>query len=57
MEYNFNSIFLDLLGVALIVLKLLNKIQMSWIWVLCPIWIPLVVAFILIVYNSFNQKY
>jgi hypothetical protein len=30
-----------LLCAALIVLKLLGKITISWLWVLSPIWIPL----------------
>ena len=32
--------FGKLLGVAFIILKLLNVITWSWLWVLAPIWIP-----------------
>lgn len=40
--------FLDLLCVALIVLKLLGVIELSWVWVLAPFWIPLVIALIVV---------
>lgn len=41
---------LGLLGVAFIVLKLLNIIEWSWWWVLAPFWIPLaLIAMILII--------
>ena len=36
-----------LLGVAFIVLKLVGVIHWSWVWVLSPFWIPLVVALII----------
>lgn len=36
--------FFSLLSVALIVLKLLNLITLSWFWVLSPIWISFVVV-------------
>jgi hypothetical protein len=29
-----------LLAAVLVVLKLLGKIHISWLWVLAPIWIP-----------------
>ena len=34
----------SLLLVAFIVLKLCNVITWSWIWVLAPIWLPIVIA-------------
>ena len=37
---------LELLLVAFIVLKLTGVITWSWWWVLSPLWIPLVIAFI-----------
>ena len=36
-----------LLGVAFIVLKLVGVIHWSWVWVLSPFWIPLVVALLI----------
>lgn len=36
--------FAALLGVAFIVLKLTGVIAWSWLWVLAPIWIPLLVV-------------
>ena len=34
--------FCGLLAIAFIVLKLLGVINWSWIWVLSPIWIPII---------------
>ena len=34
-----------LLGVAFVVLKLLNEISWSWVWVLAPFWIPYALLF------------
>lgn len=39
---------LSLLGIALVVLKAMGYINISWIWVLAPFWIPLVIAVILV---------
>lgn len=36
--------FCGLLTIVFIVLKLLNKINWSWIWVLAPLWIEFIVA-------------
>lgn len=43
--------FTGLLTIAFIVLKLLHKIDWSWVWVLSPLWIAasLTVAILLIV--------
>ena len=41
------SAFIALLSVAFIVLKILNYITWSWIWVLSPIWISTIVFIIL----------
>lgn len=40
--------FFDLLGIAFIVLKIAGVINWSWLWVLAPIWIPLVIAVIVV---------
>lgn len=40
------NIFTTLLLIAFIVLKLVGVINWSWIWVLCPFWIPLGLALI-----------
>lgn len=37
--------FLGLLQIVFIVLKLIDKIDWSWWWVLAPLWIPFVVVF------------
>jgi len=31
--------FLGLLGIVFVVLKLLEEINWSWLWVTCPFWI------------------
>ncbi len=36
--------FCELLTIVLIVSKLIDKIQWSWIWVLSPLWAPVVLA-------------
>ena len=41
--------FCSLLTVAFIVLKLVGGINWSWLWVLAPIWIPVVIAFAILV--------
>lgn len=35
---------LDLLQVLLIVLKLMKKIDLAWIWILAPMWIWIVIV-------------
>ncbi len=39
--------FFGLLTIVFIVLKLTNVIAWSWWWVLSPLWIPLLLAFII----------
>lgn len=39
---------LGLLGAVLVVLKLLGKISISWIWALAPFWIPAIFALIIL---------
>ena len=41
--------FCGLLTIVFITLKLLGKINWSWVWVLAPIWIPVTFAILLIV--------
>lgn len=38
-----------LLTVAFVVLKLCGVISWSWVWVLAPTWIPLVIAILILV--------
>lgn len=38
-----------LLGVAFVVLKLCNVITWSWLWVLSPIWISILIDIIIII--------
>ena len=40
--------FTTLLAIAFIVLKLCNVITWSWLWVLAPLWIPVIVVIFVI---------
>lgn len=47
MQNNKNGLqFGDALAIAFIVLKLTGVINWSWVWVLAPIWVSLVLAII-----------
>jgi hypothetical protein len=51
--------FTTLLAIAFIVLKLCNVIAWSWWWVLAPLWIPIAIVllgllFLLILYIVFD---
>ena len=41
--------FLGLLALIFITLKLLDKIDWSWIWILSPLWLPLAIFFIVVI--------
>lgn len=50
---------LDVLAIVLIVLKICGVINLSWIWVLAPIWIPLailLIVFIVVCGREFLDK-
>lgn len=57
MANNFNSSdsgskglgFIGALQIAFIVLKLLGKINWSWLWVLSPTWISLILAIVIVI--------
>lgn len=38
--------FCGLLAIVFIVLKLIGKIDWSWLWVLSPLWIPIAIALV-----------
>lgn len=44
--------FCGLLTVALIVLKLTDVINWSWLWVLAPIWLPLAVTLVVVLIGA-----
>lgn len=41
--------FCGVLSLIFITLKLVNVITWSWLWVLAPIWLPIVVVLLLII--------
>lgn len=50
MKNNKNNVttgFCDVLAIVFIVLKLVKVIDWSWLWVLAPIWIPLVLIILI----------
>ena len=40
--------FFGLLTIVFIVLKILGKITWSWLWVLSPLWIPTIIAIVVL---------
>lgn len=44
------------LGVVFLVLKLTHYIDWSWVWVLSPFWISLLVWFILLIYVASRKS-
>lgn len=42
--------FCGLLTIVFIVLRILGIIEWSWIWVLAPLWIPIIIVIIIIVW-------
>ena len=45
---NIGGIMTSLLLVVFVVLKLIGVIEWSWVWVLSPLWVPLVLAVIVL---------
>ena len=41
--------FIGMLTIAFIVLKLINIISWSWIWVLSPLWVPTAILLLMFV--------
>lgn len=46
---NFQGVFWTLLQILFIALKLTGVISWSWVWVLAPTWIGLIVSLIILV--------
>lgn len=44
--------FPGLLALLFIALKLLGKIAWSWVWVLAPLWIGFILAFVIIFFAA-----
>lgn len=40
--------FFGMLAIVFIVLKLLGKITWNWLWVLSPLWIPTIIAIVVL---------
>ena len=57
---NVGGLFTTLLAVAFIILKLCHVIEWSWLWVLSPLWIPLVltiaIAIFVAVFTSIIER-
>ncbi len=48
--------FIGLLTIAFIVLKLTNYIKWSWLWVLSPIWISILLIFVIAIVIAFLEE-
>ena len=48
--------FIGLLTIAFIVLKLTHYISWSWVWVLSPIWIAILLIFIIAIVLAFVEE-
>ena len=48
--------FCSVLTIVFIVLKLCDVIHWSWIWVLSPAWIPLILAILFLLYIKVQDK-
>lgn len=48
---------IELLGVAFVVLKLCGVIDWSWWWVTAPMWMPLTILILFIVWLVVTDKY
>lgn len=46
--YGVGANFFELLTVVFITLKLTHIIEWSWWWVLSPLWIPALIAFVIV---------
>lgn len=47
--------FCELLGIVFIVPKLMKVIDWSWLWVLAPLWLPLVLLIIIVAVWAFRN--
>ena len=48
--------FLGLLTILFIGLKLTGYIAWSWIWILAPIWIPFIIALVMVLFLGVYLK-
>lgn len=48
--------FCGLLAIVFIVLKLVGIIKWSWIWVLSPLWIPVTLTILYIIFLAWLMK-
>lgn len=43
-------------GIVFIILKLVGVINWSWVWVLCPFWLPVVILLVLCFFVFIREK-
>ena len=57
-KINLNFSWAVILGFIFIILKLCGVITWSWVWVLCPIWISIIIATIafIVCYIIINKE-
>lgn len=42
-------------GIVFIILKLVGVITWSWLWVLCPFWIPIVILILIFIFGFIRE--
>ncbi len=42
-------------GIVFIILKLVGVINWSWIWVLCPFWIPITLLILVVIFGLIGK--
>lgn len=43
-------------GIVFIILKLVGVITWSWVWVLCPFWIPIILLILFLIFAFIIDK-
>lgn len=56
MNGNGGATFIELLQIAFIVLKLCKVIKWSWLWVLSPTWISIIIFIIVLIIGVRSRK-
>ena len=47
---------LDVILVVLIILKVTNLIDWSWLWILCPVWFPVILVLLIFTIDLIVKK-
>jgi len=53
---SFSRVFGAVFTIGLIISKLLGASDLSWLWVLAPLWIPFVIGLLIMIVGKFFVK-